>query len=541
MNRSLTNLVGLYLLICACSLARGQTLVDLRTQSKSVDFTSANSTKPYKSGTALPLTCSVGEAFFNTSAAAGKNLYTCTSINVWTLQNGSTLPDPTSNANTVLSNDGANPGWRPISGDVSGPPQFLRVSGLQGRTVSSAAPGDGQVLRWNNASQSWLPGTVGGATGGIPPGVSNYSLNFSGLTTVSILGTAHQLGSTNLIVECYDTTQALARRIETDSVTINPSTFDVTVTFSQPQTGSCVINGSGGSTPVTLTGDLTGTSNSALVTGLQNFPVSSVAPTDGEVLTWSSAAQQWLAAPPQSGQGASGSSTLNSLAVAYQTPTTLTVGSTCSTLLPCNARIGSTVFSFTSSATVTVQGGSGAVNVYLANNGIIMVASTNVTVACSSGCIALNGIGGFPPNSIPLATWTANNGVIDVSGGRDNRAFLSTKSFTSGAGMLVLDSGTQTTVSVNAAVVPTYLAAAANLAFPSIDSFTCTSEQTIPLAGANPGDSVAAGWPASIPQGVMGMMRVSASGIVAVRLCNFSGAALTPQADNFRATVVRSL
>jgi hypothetical protein len=539
MNRFLTNLFSLFLLVWACSLARGQTLVDLRTQSKSVDFTGANSTKPYKSGSSLPLTCGVGEAFFNTSAAAGKNLYICTAPNVWTLQNGSSLPDPTSNANTVLSNDGANPGWRPLSGDVSGPPQYLRVSGLQGRIVSSAAPGDGQVLRWNSAAQDWEPGTAG--SGGVPAGVSNYARSFSAATSVSILGTNHKLGTTNLIVECYDTTLALSTRIEPDAVTVNPATFDVAVTFIQPQTGSCVVNGSGGGTPVSLAGDLTGTSTSAIVTGIQNFPVSSVAPTDGEVLTWSSAVQHWLASPPQSGQGVSGSSTLNSLAVSYQTPTTLIVGSTCSSTLPCNARIGSTVFSFASSATVTVQGGSGSIYIFVANNGIVMAASTAVTVACSAGCVALNGLGGFPPNSIPLATWTASNGVLDITGGHDNRAFLSTKSLASGTGILVLDSGTQTTVSVNAALVPTYLAASGRLTFPSIDTFTCSSEQTISMMGANPGDSVAPGWPPSLPQGVLGMMRVSASGIIAVRLCNFSGAALTPQVDTFRATVVRSL
>ena len=34
-----------------------QTQVDLRTQSKGVDFTAAQSTKPFKSGGALPATC----------------------------------------------------------------------------------------------------------------------------------------------------------------------------------------------------------------------------------------------------------------------------------------------------------------------------------------------------------------------------------------------------------------------------------------------------------------------------------------------------
>ena len=70
-------------LVC---MGRGQTLVDLRTQSKSIDFTGANTTKPFKSGTLLPATCSVGEAFFKSDAPAGSNLYFCTSVNAWTFE-----------------------------------------------------------------------------------------------------------------------------------------------------------------------------------------------------------------------------------------------------------------------------------------------------------------------------------------------------------------------------------------------------------------------------------------------------------------------
>jgi hypothetical protein len=70
------------------STAGAQTLIDLRTQSKSVDFTAANTTKPMKTGSVLPVTCGVGEAFFQTNAPAGSNLYLCTSQNSWSLQGG---------------------------------------------------------------------------------------------------------------------------------------------------------------------------------------------------------------------------------------------------------------------------------------------------------------------------------------------------------------------------------------------------------------------------------------------------------------------
>lgn len=49
-----------------------------------VNFASAQSTVPMKTGTALPQSCSVGEAFFKTDAAAGSNIYLCTATNTWT-------------------------------------------------------------------------------------------------------------------------------------------------------------------------------------------------------------------------------------------------------------------------------------------------------------------------------------------------------------------------------------------------------------------------------------------------------------------------
>jgi hypothetical protein len=68
--------------------AWGQTQVDLRTQTKDVDFTAASSTSPVKDGATLPATCGIGNLFFLTSALAGQNLYACTAANIWTLQSG---------------------------------------------------------------------------------------------------------------------------------------------------------------------------------------------------------------------------------------------------------------------------------------------------------------------------------------------------------------------------------------------------------------------------------------------------------------------
>ena len=76
-------------LLWLLSSMNGQNLVDLRTQTKNVDFSGAASTIPAKSGTTLPTTCNPGEMFFDTANTPGQNLYTCAPANTWTQLNGS--------------------------------------------------------------------------------------------------------------------------------------------------------------------------------------------------------------------------------------------------------------------------------------------------------------------------------------------------------------------------------------------------------------------------------------------------------------------
>lgn len=77
------------LLIClvyAAGFGCSQTLVDLKTQTKRVDFGEAVSTRPAKTGAVLPALCSTGEVFFLTSAPAGSNLWGCVAPNIWIKQ-----------------------------------------------------------------------------------------------------------------------------------------------------------------------------------------------------------------------------------------------------------------------------------------------------------------------------------------------------------------------------------------------------------------------------------------------------------------------
>jgi hypothetical protein len=54
-----------------------QTQVDLRTQSRGVDFQAAPYTRPLKTAASLPLTCTQNELVFLTTAPAGSNIYAC--------------------------------------------------------------------------------------------------------------------------------------------------------------------------------------------------------------------------------------------------------------------------------------------------------------------------------------------------------------------------------------------------------------------------------------------------------------------------------
>lgn len=81
-----------FLTICALTILgwplAGQTRIDLKNQTRAVDFSAATYTKPAKSGTGLPVTCGSGEMYILTSGPAGSNVYVCTATNTWNLQGG---------------------------------------------------------------------------------------------------------------------------------------------------------------------------------------------------------------------------------------------------------------------------------------------------------------------------------------------------------------------------------------------------------------------------------------------------------------------
>jgi len=524
---------GWLLIWAAAGFGFAQTQIDLRMQARNVDFSTARSTRPSKTGTVLPTACAVGETFFKSDAPAGKNQYGCTATDTWTLQGGDALPAMAGNADTVLSTDGTNGQWRALGGDLRGKPEAVTVTGIQGRGVAANSPADGNVLQWNATAGQWMPSLPPSA----PP---NYVTTFSAATLVAVAGTAHGFATANLLVDCYDNSTP-PQRVETDQVTIDAVTRNVTIRFSTAQTGYCVINGGAGGAgggPVSLGGDVTGSTSNTTVSRIQNRPVAAAAPSDGQALVWNAAAGSWQ---PQAvaTNNVSMSAQLGDLNVVRTSGTTLTIGAGCSAATPCNVRFGGTVYSIKNGATATLTSGDGIAYIYISPGGVITVGH-NVSLTCSSGCAAVTGITAFPADVIPVFTWTALGGVWEASGGSDQRAWLGAKVLNSGAGIAISETSGQTVVGVDTATVPTYTTGSAVLDFPAIPNSGCAAEQTFSVPGAATGDAVAAGWPAGLETGLIGMMRVNEAGSVAVRLCNFSGASVDPAIATFRATIVRN-
>ena len=144
MTRFSTSLVGV---ICLGIRLAAQTQVDLRTQTKSVDFGNAPFTKPLKTGAALPAACTVGELFFLTTAGPGNNVYACVTANTWIVQTGGGA------GATTIQNSGTNVGTRPILNLSNGAGVVLSTSDT-GTTISIQTGLDTSVAQTKASAQA---------------------------------------------------------------------------------------------------------------------------------------------------------------------------------------------------------------------------------------------------------------------------------------------------------------------------------------------------------------------------------------------------
>ncbi len=194
-------------LFAVASVAFSQTtMVDLRTQGKAIDFTSATATRPAKSGTALPAGCQVAELFFKTDAPAGSNLFACTATNTWTLQagggGGGAVSSVFGRAGAVSAATGdytaaqvtnavdstgsySNPGWLASLAATKLTGVAPVANGGTG-TATPALIGGANVTITGNWPNQTINSTASGSGGGGSSAPTNFPVSQSGTTTLSI-------------------------------------------------------------------------------------------------------------------------------------------------------------------------------------------------------------------------------------------------------------------------------------------------------------------------------------------------------------------
>ena len=187
---------ALLTLALAAAMTEGQTLVDLSSQARRIDFTNAPFTRPVKTGDSLPAACQAGDLFFLTAALAGRNLHGCVPPGNWTLLGDgiTSLPTLTGNPGDMLTTDGSVLIWSTLAGDLAGPPASTRVTGIQNRPLSPAAPQPGNVLTWNDSSRLWEPAAA----------VPTPTTIKAGGTVIGTRGSTNFLTGTGLITALSD-------------------------------------------------------------------------------------------------------------------------------------------------------------------------------------------------------------------------------------------------------------------------------------------------------------------------------------------------
>jgi hypothetical protein len=133
-------------------------------------------------------------------------------------------------------------------GQINIDPGFITFTGIfSGSAALGCALDAGVPNQINLPTTTGLPGQVLVTDGGNPQQTQwvskKYSVNFTSITTMTILGVTHGLTNADLMVAIYDSGVGLRTLIIPDSITIDSSTFDVTINFTTPQTGRAVIQG----------------------------------------------------------------------------------------------------------------------------------------------------------------------------------------------------------------------------------------------------------------------------------------------------------
>jgi hypothetical protein len=289
--------------------------------------TSADRTAPVKAGASLPAACTAGDQFFKTNAAPGQNLYFCTGTNTWTQMAGAQLVSSVfgragavvgaagdysfpqisgtvSNGQLAAGIDAVKIGAgvvnntvfgylanvtgdvqaqlgskagvshsHNVGGDAAGGLGSMTVTGIQGRALSSAAPGGGQALVWNAGASVWEPGTVAGGGGAM----TASQLNDFAVTRES--GTVLTIGAS-----CSAATPCNVRF----GTTVYSFTRSCTATLGADTTTAYVYIAAGGTLTIGHNAALSSSEGCTAQTDVTSFPADSI-----PLYAWTATSGNW--------------------------------------------------------------------------------------------------------------------------------------------------------------------------------------------------------------------------------------------------------
>ncbi len=235
-----TLIMFLLLVTVSASALRGQTQIDLRSQSRNVDFSQAQSVRPFKTGSSLPPTCTAGEMFFKTSAPSGSNTYGCVSTNIWALQGTGTSGGGSGSAAPTDFTAELNTGTNTLTitcpasecnvqtGDTVTRYASLQATfGPQSGSYTAYVYFDGQGLRYGYPTGS----TMSTCTGTCVSGISQFPSNVVPLYSVVVSAGALQNGT----LRDFRTRLKAAKRVIQGSNIVIAETAD-SITWSTPAT-----------------------------------------------------------------------------------------------------------------------------------------------------------------------------------------------------------------------------------------------------------------------------------------------------------------
>lgn len=168
------------------------------------------------------------------------------------------------------------------------------------------------------------------------------------------------------------------------------------------------------------------------------------------------------AAANGSGGGASSVSALIDFAAANTSSAVQQIGGSCSATVPCQARLGESVFTITAPVTLTLSGTSSNDTIYwyVSAAQVLTAGYNGAETATCSGCSAVSGVTAFPSNSIPLWRTTVTASAFNtITEAMDKRAMLSAAPLAAGQGIAITaDSPTPgvTTLTTDPVTVPRY-------------------------------------------------------------------------------------